>query len=93
VKHSVTIIYCTQCHWLPRAVWMAQELLHTFAEELEQVALKPATGGAFQIELDGQTVWERKNDGGFPDAAELKRRIRDRIDPGRDLGHIDAAKA
>lgn len=92
MPHRVTITYCTQCHWLLRAGWMAQELLHTFAEELEQVALRPATGGAFSIELDGETIWERKRDGGFPDAAELKRRVRDRIDPQRDLGHIDSER-
>jgi selenoprotein W-related protein len=30
-----------------------------------------------------------KADGGFPDAKTLKRRLRDRLDPSRDLGHID----
>ena len=34
-------------------------------------------------------VWERKRDGGFPDAAELKRRVRDRVWPERELGHSD----
>ncbi|HET8790616.1 MAG TPA: Rdx family protein, partial [Modicisalibacter sp.] len=34
-------------------------------------------------------IWERKRDGGFPDIKELKRRVRDRLDPARDLGHID----
>ncbi len=32
---------------------------------------------------------ERKRDGGFPDVRTLKQLVRDRIDPGRDLGHID----
>ncbi len=30
----VTITYCTQCNWLLRAGWMAQELLNTFGTEL-----------------------------------------------------------
>jgi predicted Rdx family selenoprotein len=33
--------------------------------------------------------WERNADGGFPDARTIKQRARDRLDPGRDLGHID----
>ena len=41
------------------------------------------------IEVDGQTVWNRKSDGGFPDIAELKRRVRDIAQPGRSLGHTD----
>ncbi len=34
-------------------------------------------------------LWDRKTEGGFPDAKELKRRVRDAIQPGRDLGHVD----
>ena len=29
----VEIKYCTQCGWLARSVWMAQELLGTFGED------------------------------------------------------------
>jgi selenoprotein W-related protein len=50
---------------------------------------RPGIGGVFEITYDGETVWERKADGGFPDAKTLKRRLRDRLDPSRDLGHID----
>ena len=78
-----------QCRWLLRAAWMAQELLSTFGTDLGEVALSPATGGVFEITYDGTTIWERKADGGFPDAKTLKQRVRDRLDPGRDLGHID----
>ena len=34
-------------------------------------------------------LWDRKVDGGFPEVKELKRRVRDVIQPGRDLGHVD----
>lgn len=34
-------------------------------------------------------MWNRKEDGGFPETKELKRRVRDVIEPGRDLGHVD----
>jgi selenoprotein W-related protein len=88
-KPRVTITYCRQCNWLLRAAWMAQELLATFGEDLGEVALVPGTGGVFLIALDGEPVWERKHDGGFPDASTLKRRVRDRLDPSRDLGHAD----
>ncbi len=85
----VAITYCRQCNWLLRAAWMAQELLSTFAEDLAEVALVPGTGGAFAITLGGETLWERKRDGGFPDIKTLKQLVRDRIDPARDLGHVD----
>ncbi len=85
----VAITYCTRCNWLLRAAWMAQELLSTFRDDLGEVALVPATGGAFSIAVGDAIVWERVRDGGFPDVKALKQRVRDRLDPGRDLGHID----
>ncbi|MCX7305698.1 MAG: SelT/SelW/SelH family protein [Hyphomicrobiales bacterium] len=87
--HVVRISYCTQCHWLLRAGWMAQELLSTFGTQLGEVVLVPGTGGIFTITCNDRPVWERKRDGGFPDAAKLKQLVRDVIDPGRDLGHSD----
>ena len=88
-RPHVTIVYCTQCRWLLRAAWMAQELLSTFETELGAVTLCPGTGGAFSVDVDGEVVWERVRDGGFPDAKVLKRLIRDRVVPERDLGHVD----
>ncbi|WP_026343713.1 SelT/SelW/SelH family protein [Nocardia sp. BMG111209] len=85
----VAIEYCTQCRWLLRAGWMAQELLNTFGTDLTEVALVPGSGGVFRITVDDEQIWERKSDGGFPDIAVLKQRVRDRVAPDRDLGHID----
>lgn len=86
---NVTIAYCTQCNWLLRSGWMAQELLSTFGEDLGGVTLVPGHGGIFEIRVDGVLIWERKRDGGFPDVKALKGRVRDVIAPERDLGHLD----
>ncbi|MBN7807534.1 SelT/SelW/SelH family protein [Agrobacterium rosae] len=91
-KPCISIIYCTQCNWLLRSSWMAQELLQTFSDSLGEVSLVPATGGRFEILVDGHVIWERKRDGGFPGPKELKQRVRDIIDPDRDLGHLDRSK-
>ena len=88
-KPAVWITYCTQCNWMLRSAWMAQELLSTFSLELASVSLVPGTGGIFEIRFDDDLVWERKRDGGFPDSRVLKQMVRDRIDPERSLGHID----
>ncbi|WP_424977091.1 SelT/SelW/SelH family protein [Leisingera sp. S232] len=89
-KPTVTITYCTGCNWLLRAGWMAQELLQTFQGALGGVTLVPGDlGGVFEIHVDKELIWERKRDGGFPDVKELKTRVRDRIDPDLNLGHLD----
>lgn len=89
VRPRIAISYCTQCRWLLRAGWIAQELLSTFPRELGEVALLPTTGGTFVIDVDEVRIWDRAADGGFPDIAELKRRVRDLVAPGRPLGHVD----
>ena len=55
---AIRITYCTQCHWLLRAGWMAQELLSTFGTELGEVALVPGTGGIFTITCNDQLIWD-----------------------------------
>ena len=89
----VTITYCTQCRWLLRAGWLAQELLTTFTTDIGELVLKPGTGGVFQVRVDDEVVWDRKVDGGFPEVGPLKRLVRDRVAPGRPLGHTDRAAA
>lgn len=88
----VEIRYCTQCRWLLRAAWMAQELLTTFERELREVALAPGTGGVFEVLVDDALIWSRREQGRFPDIKELKQLVRDRVAPGRDLGHTDRAQ-
>ncbi len=83
------INYCTQCRWLLRAAWMAQEMLTTFETELGEVALVPGTGGVFDVRLNGELIYSRKEAGRFPESKELKQLIRDRIAPEKPLGHSD----
>jgi selenoprotein W-related protein len=85
----VEIRYCTQCRWILRAGWLAQELLSTFDADLGEVALVPGTGGIFEVRVDGEMVWSRKEQGRFPEAKELKQLVRDRVAPDKDLGHSD----
>ena len=83
---------------------MQQELLSTFGTSIGEVALIPATGGIFTVQLshvsasardqdDSETsevlIWDRKRDGGFPEAKILKQLIRNQIDPEKNLGHSD----
>ena len=39
-KAKITIHYCSQCRFILRASWLAQELLMTFPEEISELALK-----------------------------------------------------
>jgi selenoprotein W-related protein len=89
IKAEIDIYYCRQCNWMLRSTWLSQELLHTFSEEISSISLHPDTGGRFEILCNQQVIWERKKEGGFPEAKVLKQRVRDIIAPERDLGHSD----
>lgn len=88
-KYIVEITYCTQCRWLLRAAWLAQELLTTFEQDLYSVALRPGTGGVFEVRLNDALIFSRKDVGRFPEAKEIKQLVRDKVDPDRHLGHSD----
>lgn len=101
----VAITYCTQCRWMLRAAYYAQELLSTFSTVIGEIALIPATGGVFTVSLTYQTqeqerdkelrhvlLWDRKTQG-FPETKVLKQRVRDHLEPGRDLGHSESKGA
>jgi len=88
-RPRIAITYCTQCRWLLRSAWLAQELLTTFEDELGEVALIPGAGGVFEIRLDGRLIWSRKTAGRFPEVKEIKQIVRDGVAPDRDLRHSD----
>ena len=89
----VEIEYCTQCRWLLRAAWMAQEILTTFEGEIGEVALIPGQGGVFEVRTGGHLLWSRAERKRFPEITELKQVVRDAVAPGKSLGHADRGSA
>ncbi|RBW43680.1 selenoprotein [Psychromonas sp. B3M02] len=89
MMNKIEIKYCKKCRWLMRSSWMAQELLSTFENELDEVALQPGEGGIFEMYANGTLIWSRKEMGGFPEITELKQLVRNVIAPDKDLGCID----
>ncbi|MGZ3846724.1 MAG: SelT/SelW/SelH family protein [Flavisolibacter sp.] len=90
MKPTVTIEYCPKCGWLLRAAYMAQEFLATFQEDIDSVSLKPSeVAGRYTISIAEEIVFDRKRQGGFLEIKELKQIIRDKVNPGKSLGHAD----
>lgn len=77
---------------------MATELMLTFpSSTVPSVTLIPLdtveTSGRFRVWLIMEDrnvlLWDRKTENGFPELKILKQRLRDFVDPKRDLGHSD----
>jgi selenoprotein W-related protein len=70
---------------------MAQELLTTFEDDLYGITLHPSEiAGRYIISLNNEKLFDRKEQGRFPDIKELKKLVRDKVNPGKSLGHSDA---
>jgi selenoprotein W-related protein len=83
----VEITYCTNWRFMLRAAYMAQELLTTFEKELGEVALVPGSGGIFEVTLDGDVLATNRETKPSPEIGEVKRLLRDRLAPERQIGH------
>lgn len=83
----VSITYCQKCHFLARAAWVAQELLHTFGDSLAGVTLVPGSGGIFEVQIDGQPVFSTKIQGRFPETRELREAVGARLEDGWKTRH------
>ena len=71
-KVDAEIIYCVPWQHLGTAAWTANEL---FAQGGKDVSIKitPGVAGVFQVFLDGEKVFDRKEEGNiFPDLTRVK---------------------
>ncbi len=75
-KPTVSISYCTVCGFRGRAAWLAEELLKAHESDLAGVTLAPVSGGVFEVRINDELVFSRKQAGRFPEPRELKDAVR-----------------
>ncbi len=56
---------------MPRAASLAEKILSKFRNNLAEVALIPSSGGAFEVSVDGKTVYSKLETGRFPTEREV----------------------
>ncbi len=90
MKPTIVIEYCPKCGWLLKAAYMAQEILTTFTDDIKMVSLQPSeVAGRYTIFVNNKAIFDRKEQGHFPEIKELKQMIRDIVNPTKNLGHSD----
>jgi selenoprotein W-related protein len=75
-KPQIEVEYCATCGFLPRATWMAQEILASHKADVAGVNLLPSDGGIFVVRIDGAVVFSNKEQGRFPETREIRDAIR-----------------
>ncbi|MCS7172322.1 MAG: Rdx family protein [Armatimonadetes bacterium] len=76
---TISIVYCSECNYLPQALEVARGILERMADEIDELVLVPAAGGAFEVRRDGELVFDMMVSGGFPNVEELVRRLSGKI--------------
>ncbi len=61
----------------------------TTINDLDPSSISVATRTEEVVVVQETLLWDRKTEGGFPETKELKSRVRNVIQPDRDLGHVD----
>ncbi|SLM34432.1 Thioredoxin-like fold [Lasallia pustulata] len=91
----IAINFCTQCKWMLRAAYFAQELLSTFSTSLGEVSLIPSTGGVFTVDIiyAPSRPADETTDTGAAEVKTQTRRLWDRKSeggfPGRYIVHYE----
>ena len=70
-------------HWKTKKAKLIKKGMKMDSEPNKKVS------GTFKITCNQDLIWCRKIEGGFPDIKELKKRVRDFINPDKKLGHLD----
>jgi len=71
---TVEIEYCVPCGMLDRALTVEEAICRQFAADLDEASLVMGDDGIFIVRVDGNTVFDKTEDG-F-DVDEIVRRVR-----------------
>jgi len=74
---TVEIEYCVPCGMLDRALTVQEAILRQFADHLDQASLVMGDHGIFVVRVDGETIFDKDEDG-F-DVDEIVRRVRPHV--------------
>jgi selenoprotein W-related protein len=77
---TLSVEYCVSCNYLPRALWMAGEILTEIQGEIAEFRMVPGDRGIFDWRVDGDVVFSKGASGHFPEIDELKEVIYARLD-------------
>ena len=76
---KIQLEYCAQCGYLPRAQWMAGEVLAALQDDIAVFSLIPGGGSCFEWYIDGELVYSKSASGFFPDVDQIIASIAERL--------------
>lgn len=81
-KHKITIEYCVPCDYSGHALRAAEELVRDYQHVLDHLNFRMSSGGAFEVEVDGQVLFSKRELGRHPEPGEIRRRFEEFVGEG-----------
>ncbi|MGZ6530024.1 MAG: SelT/SelW/SelH family protein [Tumebacillaceae bacterium] len=64
---------------MSRAASLAEEILSAYSLTISELTLIPGTGGVYEITLNGEEIFSKKELGRFPNEGEIMQLLKTRI--------------
>ena len=74
-NYHVIVEFCMQWNFAPKAASFAEELFTHFNRNIKKMELIPASGGVFEVTVDGIKIYSKDETGVFPDTDEIIKTI------------------
>ena len=74
----ISIEYCAIWNYEPKAVGLAEKLLK-FKNKILSLELIPGNKGVFEVKIDGEKIYSKKQTGEFPVPDDILQIVRKRI--------------
>lgn len=78
MKKVLSIEYCTSWNYLPKAVGLTENLLSEHTNYIENLNLIPSSGGVFEVKLNNDLIFSKKELGRFPKEDEVEKTVREK---------------
>lgn len=79
MSYKISVEYCTSWNYLPRAVSLVNNILGEHKDKIRSLSIIPSSGGVFEITLDDQLIFSKKELGRFPEVNEVENSIKEKI--------------
>ena len=68
---DISIAYCNEWNYLPRAASMASNILEKFRNGITSLTMIPSSGGVYEVTKNNNLIFSKKNEGRFPELDEI----------------------
>ena len=75
MTYKITVEFCMMWNYAPKAARFAEQLFTHFRHNIAEMKLIPSGGGVFEVTVNEQKLYSKKETGIFPDVKDLIAKI------------------